>query len=306
MAIALGLIIAIILLKYKTTYMVTLSGQEIGYVENETELKERIQKEIIEMEGKNIDFVSLNEMPNYELKLVSRKQETTEEEIMLALKEKARIMYKYYAVNLNNETVGLVDNIEEAEQAINQIKEEHQNDTIQLDLSVTENYTENIEEINLETVQVAQTQVEEKVAVLIEQDQKSKMPSINGILLAVAPVQGNITSRFGAISSIRSGAHTGTDIACSIGTQIKAVADGTVTFAQKSGPYGNLIKISHGNGVETWYAHCKVLYASVGQQINAGDVIAAVGMTGNTTGPHLHLEIRVDGTAINPQQYLYK
>ncbi len=306
MAIALGLIIAIILLKYKTTYIVTLSGQEIGYVENETELKERIQKEIIEMEGKNIDFVSLNEMPNYELKLVSRKQETNEEEIMLALKEKARIMYKYYAVNLNNETVGLVDNIEEAEQAINQIKEEHQNDTVQLDLSVTENYTENINEISLETVQVAQTQVEEKVAVLIEQDQKSKMPSINGILLAAAPVQGSITSRFGAISSIRSGAHTGTDIACPIGTQIKAVADGTVTFAQKSGSYGNLIKISHGNGVETWYAHCKALYAEVGQQVNAGDVIAAVGMTGNTTGPHLHLEIRVDGTAINPQQYLYK
>ena len=306
MAIALGLIITIILLKYKTTYIVTLSGKEIGYVENETELEERIQKEIIEMEGKNIDFVSLNEMPNYELKLVSRKQETNEEEIMLALKEKARIMYKYYAVNLNNETVGLVDNIEEAEQAINQIKEEHQNDTVQLDLSVTENYTENINEISLESVQVAQTQVEEKVAVLIEQDQKSKLPSINGILLAAAPVQGSITSRFGAISSIRSGAHTGTDIACPIGTQIKAVADGTVTFAQKSGSYGNLIKISHGNGVETWYAHCKELYATVGQQVNAGDVIAAVGMTGNTTGPHLHLEIRVDGTAINPQQYLYK
>ena len=158
----------------------------------------------------------------------------------------------------------------------------------------------------METVQVAQTQVEEKVAVLIEQDKKSKMPSINGILLAVTPVQGSITSRFGAISSIRSGAHTGTDICCPIGTQIKAVADGTVTFAEKSGAYGNLIKISHGNGIETWYAHCKELYATVGQQVNAGDVVAAVGMTGNTTGPHLHLEIRVDGTAINPQQYLYK
>ena len=306
MAIALGLILAIILIKYKPTYIVTLSGEEIGYVDSETEFQDKIQNEIINKEGKNIDFVSLDEMPSYELKLVSRKQKTNEEEIMLALKEKARIMYKYYAVNLNNETVGLVDNIEEAEQAVNQIKEEHQNENIQLDLSITENYTENIEEINLETVQVAQAQVEEKVSVLIEQDKKSKMPSINGILLAVTPVQGSITSRFGAISSIRSGAHTGTDICCPIGTQIKAVAEGTVVFAQRSGAYGNLIKISHGNGVETWYAHCKELYATVGQQVNAGDVIAAVGMTGNTTGPHLHLEIRVDGTAINPQQYLYK
>ena len=278
----------------------------MGYVENGTELEDRIQQEIIEMEGKNIDFVSLDEMPDYELKLVNRKQETNEEEIMLALKENARIMYKYYAVILNNETVGLVDNIEEAEQAVNQIKEEHKNDTIKLELSITENYTENMDEISLETVQVAQAQVEEKVAALIEQDEKSKMPVINGVLIAVTPVQGSVTSRFGVISSIRSGAHTGTDICCPIGTQIKAVASGTVTFAEKNGSYGNLIKVSHGNGVETWYAHCKELYAKVGQKVNAGDVIAAVGMTGNTTGPHLHLEIRVNGTAINPQNYLYK
>ena len=67
MAIASGLIIAIILLKYRPIYKVTLAGQEIGYVENGAELENRIQQEIIEMEGKNIDFVSLNEMPNYEL-----------------------------------------------------------------------------------------------------------------------------------------------------------------------------------------------------------------------------------------------
>ena len=278
----------------------------MGYVENGTELEDRIQQEIIEMEGKNIDFVSLDEMPDYELKLVNRTQETNEEGIMLALKENARIMYKYYAVILNNETVGLVDNIEEAEQAVNQIKEEHKNDTIELELSITENYTENIDEVSLETVQVAQAQVEEKVEALIEQDKKSKMPVINGVLIAVTPVQGSVTSRFGVVSSIRSGAHTGTDICCPIGTQIKAVASGTVTFAQMNVSYGNLIKVSHGNGVETWYAHCKELYATVGQQVNAGDVIAAVGMTGNTTGPHLHLEIRVNGTAINPQNYLYK
>ena len=306
MAIALGLIIAIILLKYKPTYKVTLSGQEIGYVANGTELDERIQTEIIEMEGKNIDFVSLDEMPNYELKLVSRTQETNEEEIMLALKENARIMYKYYAVILNDETVGLVDNIEEAEQAAAQIKEENKDKSIKLDLTITQNYTEDINSINIETVQVAQAKVEQKVATLIEQDEKTKKPIVNGVLLAVTPVKGIITSRFGSISAVRTGAHTGTDIACPQGTPIKVVASGTVIFAGTHSSYGNIIKVDHGNGVETWYAHCTTLYGVVGQTVNAGDVIATVGSTGNSTGNHLHLEIRVNGVAINPQKYLYK
>lgn len=306
MAIALGLIIAIILLKYKPTYIVTLSGQEIGYVENGAELDERIQQEIIGMEGRSIDFVSLDEMPNYELKLVSRTQETNEEEIMIALKNNAKIMYKYYAVILNNETIGLVDNVEEAQQAVNKIKEENKNKTIKLDLVITENHTENIDTVTLETVQVAEAKIEQKVADLIKQDQKTRKPIVNGILLAVAPVQGTVTSRFGHVSSIRSGAHTGTDIACPQGTPIKAVAAGTVTFADWNGSYGKLIKVSHGNGVETWYAHCSELYGTVGQQVNAGDVIAAVGSTGNSTGNHLHLEVRLNGSALNPQNYLYR
>jgi DNA-directed RNA polymerase subunit alpha len=74
-------------LKYKPTYIVTLAGKELGYVKNETELENRIQTEVIGMKGRNIDFVSLNQMPNYELKLVSRTQETNEDEIILALKE---------------------------------------------------------------------------------------------------------------------------------------------------------------------------------------------------------------------------
>ena len=306
MAIALGIIIAIILLKYKPTYKVTLSGQEIGYVASEAKLKTRIQSEIIGMEGKNIDFVSLEQMPNYELKLVSRTQETNEDEIMIALKENAKIMYKYYAVILNNETIGLVDNIDEAEQAVNKVKEDNKNKTIKLDLVVKENYTENINEVTLETVQVAQAKIEQKVKALIKQDEKTRKPIVNGILLAVTPVKGIITSRYGAVSGIRSGAHTGTDIACPQGTPIQSAASGTVTFAGWSGSYGNLIKVSHGNGVETWYAHCTDLYGVVGQQVNAGDIIATVGSTGNSTGNHLHLEIRLNGQALNPQRYLYK
>ena len=288
------------------SYKVTLAGQELGYVKNGTELNERIHKEIIEMEGKSIDNVSLDEMPNYELKLISRTQETNEEQIMIALKENAKITYKYYAVILNNETVGLVDNMEEAEQSVNKIKEENKNKSIKLDLVITQNYTDNIESVTLESVQVAEAKVEQKVAELIKQDKKTKKPIVNGVLLAVTPVQGRITSRYGHMSSRRAGAHTGTDIACAQGTPIKVAASGTVTFAGWNGSYGKLIKVSHGNGVETWYAHCSELYGAVGQQVKAGEVIAAVGSTGNSTGNHLHLEIRVNGKTLNPQKYLYK
>ena len=66
-----------------------------------------------------------------------------------------------------------------------------------------------------------------------------------------------------------------------------------------------MIVISHGNGIETYYGHCSKLYAEVGEKVSQGETIAAVGSTGNSTGPHLHLEIRVNGVAYNPQNYVY-
>ena len=68
---------------------------------------------------------------------------------------------------------------------------------------------------------------------------------------------------------------------------------------------GIVTQINHGNGVETYYGHCSKLYVKAGKQVKQGDVIAAVGNTGNSTGPHLHLEVRVNGVAYNPQNYLY-
>ena len=306
MALAIGVIIAIILIKYKPIYKVTIDGEQIGYVDNKLNFNKRIEQEVINMDGKSIDFVEVKEMPIYEFKLVSRNKDTNEDEILVALKDEATIMYKYYAVILNEEVQTFVETIEDAEQTVNKIKEEHTNTDIKLDLRIATEYTQDIESVSVETIQVAQAQVEQKVTALIEEDARSKNPVINGIVLAKLPVKGIITSRFGAISSRRSGAHTGTDIACSTGTDIMAVASGTVTFAGYNGSYGYVIKIDHGNGVETWYAHCNELYATEGQVVKSGDVIAAVGSTGNSSGPHLHLEIRVNGNAINPQKYLYR
>jgi murein DD-endopeptidase MepM/ murein hydrolase activator NlpD len=121
----------------------------------------------------------------------------------------------------------------------------------------------------------------------------------------IRPISGTITSRFGHVSSRRVSRHTGLDIAASTGTKIKAAAGGTVTFSGYKGSFGYMVVINHGDGVETYYAHCSKLYVKAGQQVNQGEVIAAVGNTGNSTGPHLHLEVRVNGVAYNPQNYVY-
>ena len=138
-----------------------------------------------------------------------------------------------------------------------------------------------------------------------EEKEEELMPEVNGIKLALKPISGTITSRYGESSSLRKSTHTGLDIAATTGTPIKVVADGIVTNASYSGSYGNLVKISHGDGVETWYAHTSKMYVTVGQKVSAGDTIAAVGSTGNSTGAHLHFEIRINGNHVNPQKYLY-
>ena len=191
---------------------------------------------------------------------------------------------------------------------VNQIKED--NGQEDLNLTILEKYTQNEEEVNTQDVEVAKVEIQTKVEEVIEEKEEQEridaMPDVNGIKLATTPITGKITSRYGVSSSIRSSKHTGLDISATKGTPIKVVADGTITFAKYNGSYGNLVKVDHGNGVETWYAHTSKMYVKVGNQVKAGDVIAAVGSTGNSTGPHLHLEIRVNGHHVNPQLYLYK
>lgn len=90
------------------------------------------------------------------------------------------------------------------------------------------------------------------------------------------------------------------------GTPIKAAASGKVIWSGYKGSYGNLVKIDSGKGVVAYYGHCSKLYVSAGEQVKAGDVIATVGSTGNSTGNHLHFEIQLNGQCVNPQKYLYK
>ena len=119
------------------------------------------------------------------------------------------------------------------------------------------------------------------------------------------PVRGTITSNFGGRNLWGSyDFHLGLDIACPTGTEIKAADGGTVIKAGWSGSYGNLVAIRHDNGYVTYYAHNSSILVSVGQKVYQGQVIARAGMTGNASGPHCHFEVRINGTSVNPRNYL--
>ncbi len=304
-----GLVVAIILIKYKPMYKVSISGEELGYVESKLALEESVKEDIINDSNKNVETVDLKEQPIYELKLVNRNENTEEDKIIEKAKEDATVTYKYYEVALNNNVVETVDTSKEAEELVSEIKNDGINENI--NLSIVEKYTSNSEEIKTNDLEVAKVNIENKVSETIkeiekQEEEKNAIADINGIKLATLPVTGTISSRYGVSSRIRKSNHTGLDIAATTGTPIKVMADGVVTNASYSGSYGNLVKVDHGNGVETWYAHTSKMYVKKGQEVKAGDEIATVGSTGNSTGPHLHLEIRLNREHINPQKYVYK
>ncbi len=117
----------------------------------------------------------------------------------------------------------------------------------------------------------------------------------------INPTSGSLSSTFGARWGRR---HTGIDISAPAGTSICAADGGTVIYSDFMSGYGYLIQIDHGNGFVTYYAHCSALYAKTGDKVAQGDLIAAVGSTGNSTGNHLHFEVRIDGTPTDPLGYV--
>jgi murein DD-endopeptidase MepM/ murein hydrolase activator NlpD len=121
------------------------------------------------------------------------------------------------------------------------------------------------------------------------------------------PVEGQITAGFGQRMDPFSGEgafHAGVDISVPFGTKVRASADGIVLEAGPESGYGNEILIDHGFGMNTKYGHLSRIFVVVGQELKRGEVIGSVGMTGKTTGPHLHYEVHVHDTPVNPAKYL--
>lgn len=122
------------------------------------------------------------------------------------------------------------------------------------------------------------------------------------------PSRGFVTSEFGDRRGWggRGRMHEGIDIAGPRGTPIVAPGDGLITYSGYYHGYGQMITIDHGNGISTLYGHCSAMYVADGQRVKRGMIIAAVGNTGSSTGPHLHYEVHVDGVPVNPMLYIMR
>lgn len=291
-------------IKFRPAYSVSLNGKDLGYVGDEEKFKNEVNENILTPSESNIAFVELDNV-EYTFSLVSR-NEINEDEVMLALEQSAQNVYRVYEVaDLNNEeTKVYVNTMEEAEEIVSTLKDQYSE--IEPDLVINQIYLDNVDEVNEENIQLAKQELTNSLQEELEEKEKVDSRTVNGVYLAVVPVTGRITSRFGAVESIRDHTHKGIDIAATRGTPILATASGTVTFAGWSSGYGYLVKIDHKNGVETYYGHCSKLYVSAGDTVEAGEKIAAVGSTGNSTGNHLHFEIRLNGKQVNPQTYVYQ
>lgn len=318
-----ALVVTIVCIKYKPAYKVTLAGEYLGVVESKEIVDNRIDKFLNDNSG-NVAYREITTMPEYEYKLMSRKVETEEAKVVAAVQGKVNTTYRYYAVTVDGETKGILNSEQEANEVINKIKADLM-EGVNFNIGMAEVFTN--EKNTSTSVEVTNTlnsiKLAKEDAYKKEQEQakiaarkrmlaqaRTTVPtsgvsgSLQGMNLVI-PVNGTVTSRFGTVSSVRSSSHTGLDISTSRGTGIRPIANGTVVFSSYKGSYGNLVIIDHGNGVQSYYAHCNAIYVSNGQAVDTNSVIAAVGSTGNSTGPHLHLEIRINGVPVNPQSYIY-
>lgn len=305
----------VITLNYKKTYSVSLNGEIIGYTQNKVELQKKINDYINSGNGDNIAFVEVKDMPEYNACLLKNGIETNNDEIFEKVASSGTQYYRYYAITENNEEKAYVKEFEEAESAVNQLKEK--NSTNAGELGIVEKFS--TAEVDYKAVDTCVSELYKKNVIVakVEKTENPKIPKSTytgptvttnlGISL-VKPVSGTISSRFGVRSRDN---HKGLDISAPRGTAIKAAAAGTVTFAgfgsntNGYSGYGNIVVIKSTSSVTILYGHCSALYVSTGQKVTQGQVIAAVGSTGISTGNHLHFEIRHNGRAIDPQNYLY-
>ena len=328
-------------IKYRPAYSVEINGENLGYVSNKNDFQKEIDENILKTEEEGIAFIALDNV-NYNFEFASRKMvdNTT---TLANVSSKSTKIYRIYEVSSDNsEDTVYTKSEEEANNFVNDLKTKY--NKVDANLKITVLYIE--DEVSDESIQTAKASLENKFETkqneIVETEKKqaaaiaarkasarkassSKTSSstatsssagtasanLRGVNFTALPITSyTITTRYGTVNRAHGTPHSGLDLSAPTGTAIYAAGSGTVISASTStggySGYGKLIKIDHGNGVQTWYAHCSQILVSSGQTVSAGQQIGKVGSTGYSTGPHLHFEVRIDGKTYNPQNWLFK
>lgn len=237
----------------------------------------------------NINF-ALVEEKNTVAKNISNKVE----ENTISLEEMAEKREEYLN-SINSENI-LLEKDSETNNNENKVKENINNKIVKEDVNSHENVVNDATLIQTNKENNETSITDKNESILVENSNNSE----NANIVLEKPLKDGkytISYEFG-------NSHTGIDLVAIKGTEILASAPGVVVFSEHKSSYGKLILIDHGNNLLTYYAHCSEICVNEGQKVNAGDIIAKVGATGNTTGPQLHFEVREAGNPKNPQNYI--
>lgn len=282
-------------------------------------MQKRINDYISSGNGDDVAFVELKELPTYTACMLKKNIETNDDEIFNKVTSSGTPYYKYYTITKDNEEKVYVASFSEAEKVINNLKSKNSANTDKL--GIVEKYE--TAKAEFKTVDTCVSELYEKKVVVTKKASststyknigtrvvtgETSVPTNLGVSL-IKPISGVISSRYGIRWRDN---HKGLDIAAPKGTAIKAAAGGKVIFSgygsgsNSYSGYGNIVVIQSTSSLVIRYGHCSALYVKTGETVVQGQVIAAVGSTGISTGNHLHFEIRYKGTAVNPQNYIYK
>ena len=215
-------------------------------------------------------------------------------------------MYQDIKSNIEKETLNIKNNLQknDNQQGITNLENNAQNETEQGAIGGANEQETNTTDANSNQNNPDENNSQENTQELSQEEKD--INNIKATTTFIKPIEGTISSKYGQREPTTATVpknHTGVDIAANMGTKIKSATSGEVVIASEEGDYGKHLKIQIGD-VSIIYAHCNNLYVKQGDQISQGQEIAEVGTTGNSTGPHLHFEIRISERTIDPQKIL--
>lgn len=290
---------------YKNTLKVSIDGKFIGYFSSRDQFDEVYNTLVFEKQQIDPNVkIYMNSDPVFEESYI-RDELFSTQNVYTNLRAELKTEYTTYSVIVDGENKMTFNSLDEANEYSSNLKDE----VAKLSIEIKEDKVSELENITTrERADVIYKDIVSRNKVVVRKTTtSSSLPASKGVAAeAIEAAKGGtwptlarvVSSHFGWRPSLGD-FHTGTDLDGKTGDPIYAYKAGRVIFSGWNCGYGYLVKIDHGNGLSTYYAHCNTLNVKTGQTVAQGQVIATVGNTGRSFGDHLHFEIRINGTAVN-------